>query len=97
MEHHVKNSRDFVRDVREIRIELDEELRSYDVSALFTSVPVDKALDVIREKLEEDQTLRDRTPLIPGDIIRLLSLCVKCTYFLFQEEYYGAALGSHVS
>ena len=48
-EHHVKNTKDFVRDIREIRIEPDEELRSYDVSALFTSVPVDKALKVIRE------------------------------------------------
>ena len=87
IEHHVKNSKDFVRDVREIRIELDEELRSYDVSALFTSVPVDKALEVIREKLEDDQNLRDRTPLAPDDIIQLLSLCLKCTYFLFQGEY----------
>ena len=58
------------------------------MSALFTSVPVDKALRVIREKLDEDQTLRDRTPLVPDDIIWLLSLCLKCTYFLFQGEYY---------
>ena len=70
-EHHVKNSKDFVRDTRGIRIEPDEELWSYDVSALFTSVPVDKALNVIRETLEEDWTLSDRTPLAPGDIIQL--------------------------
>ena len=44
-EHHVKNSKDFVRDIREIRVEPDKELQSYDVSALFTSVPLDKALD----------------------------------------------------
>ena len=48
-EHHVQNSKDFVRDVREIRIEPDEELWSYDVSSLFTSVPVNKVLEVIRE------------------------------------------------
>ena len=71
---------------------------------------MNKALEVIREKPEEDQTLRDRTPLAPDDIIRLLSLCLKCTYFLFQGEYYlsfqdkkyylqfhGAAMGSPVS
>ena len=32
---------------REIRIKPDKELWSIDVSALFTSVPVDKALEVI--------------------------------------------------
>ena len=64
-------------------------------------MPVDKALEVIRERLEEDQTLSDRTPLAQDDIIQLLSLCLKCTYFLFQGEYYlqihGAAMGSLVS
>jgi hypothetical protein len=35
--HHVKNSKEFVKDVWEIKIDPDEELRSYDVSALFTS------------------------------------------------------------
>ena len=64
-------------------------------------MPVDKALEVFREKLEEDQTLMDKTPLAPDDIIRLLSLCLKCTYFLFQGEYYlhiyGAAMESLVS
>ena len=55
-DHHVNNSKDFVKGVREIRIEPDKELCSYDMPALFTSVPVDKALNVIREKLEEDQT-----------------------------------------
>ena len=71
------------------------------MSALFTCVPVDKALQVIREKLEEGQTQRDRTPLVPDDTIRLLSLCLKCTYILFQGEYYlqmyGAAMRSPVS
>ena len=84
-----------------MKIGPDEELRSYDVSALFTSVPVDKALEVVREKLEEDLTLSERTPLAPDDIVKLLGLCLKCTYFLFQGEYYlqihGAAMGSPVS
>ena len=67
-EHHVKNSNKFVKEVWEIRLDPDEELRSY-VSALFTSVPIDKALLVIKEKLEEDDTLSKRTPLDPDDII----------------------------
>ena len=58
------------------------------MSALFTSVPIDKALEVIRLKLEEDNTLSERTPLEPEDTIQLLDLCLNCTYFLFHVEYY---------
>lgn len=71
-----------VKDGRETRIEPDDELYSYDVSALFMSVPLEKALRVIREKLEEDHTLGDRTSLAPDHIIQLLSLCLKCIIIL---------------
>ena len=60
-----------------------------------------KALEVIKLKLEEDDTLSERTPLKPDNIIQLLGLCLNCTYFLFQCEYYlqthGAAIGSPVT
>ena len=71
-------------------MEPDEELQSYDMSALFTSVPVDNALEVIREKLEEDQNMSDRTPLAPDDIIRLLNLCLKCTRRVLCADSLGS-------
>ena len=43
--HHVANSQDFAKRIVNERVEEDEELRSYDVTALFTSVPVDKSFD----------------------------------------------------
>ena len=52
-EHHVKNLNEFVKEVQEKRLDPDEELHYYDVSALFTSVPISKALLVIKEKLED--------------------------------------------
>ena len=62
---------------------------------------MDKALTVIKKRLEEDDTLNARTPLSPDDIITLLDNCLKCTYFLYKGEYYlqihGAAMGSPVS
>ena len=38
---------------------------SFDVSSLFTNVPVDKAEHVIHDKLQEDENLEDRTTLSP--------------------------------
>ena len=76
-------------------MEEDEELRSYDVSALFTSVPVDKALQIVRTRLEKDSTLKDRTELSPDQIVNLCDVCLK-QYFVYNGEYYeqlhGAAM-----
>ena len=87
--------------MKTLKVDPDEELRSYDVSALFTSVPVDKAMVIIKRRLQEDVTLVKRTPLSPDDIVQLLDQCLKCTYFLYKGQYYlqvhGAAMGSPVS
>ena len=68
-EHQVKNSKEFAEYAKNLKVGPDEELRSYDVSALFTSVPVDKVMNIIRRRLEEDASLSNRTPLSPNDII----------------------------
>ena len=34
---------------------------SYDVTALFTSVPIDPALNIIKDLLEKDDNLSNRT------------------------------------
>ena len=44
-DHHIKNSLEFSRAIKEQTVDQEEELRSYDVTALFTSVPVDKAVE----------------------------------------------------
>ena len=74
---------------------------SYDASALFTSFPVDPALNIIKDLLEKGHTLKDRTVMEVSDTILLLEFCPKNTYFSFQDQFYeqveGAAMGSPVS
>ena len=98
---HLKNSQELVKKVKELHLEPHDKLVSFDVSALFTSVPVDQALDVIKIRLEEDQTLSQRTALTASQVIQLLSFCLKTTYFTFENVFYkqneGAAMGSPVS
>ena len=99
--HHINSTQDFAEQVNHIILGPGECLSSYDVSALFTSVPVDPALNIIKDLLEKDYTLKERTVLAVSDIILLLEFCLKNTYFSFQGQFYeqveGAAMGYPVS
>ena len=98
--HHINSTHDFVEQVKCINLAPRECLSSYDVSALFTSVPVDPALKVIKDLLEKDPNLKERTALAVEDITLLLEFCLKNTYFSFQgqfcEQVEGVAWGSPV-
>ena len=63
--------------VKHITLTPGECLSSYDVSALFTSVPIDPALKIIRDLLEKDPTLKARTGMGVNDIILLLEFCLE--------------------
>ena len=71
---------------------------SFDVSSLFTKVPVDEALTVIEERLNADQSLPKCTNLCTKSVMHLLRTCLKTTCFVYDENYYqqneGAAMGS---
>ena len=87
--------------VRHITLVPGECLSSYDVSALFTSGPIDPALKIIKDLLVKDPTLKDRTVIGIDDIILLLAFCLKNTYFSFEGQFFeqveGAAMGYPVS
>ena len=99
--HHINSTNDFVEQVKHIKLAPGECLSCYDVSALFTSVPVDPALKVIKDLLEKDPTLNERTVLHVEDFTLLLEFCLKNTYFSFQGQFYeqveGVAMGSPVN
>ena len=99
--HHINSTQDFVEQVKHITLAPGECLSSYDVSALFTSVPIDPALKIIKDLLVKDSTFKDRTVIGIDDIILLLEFCLKNTYFSFQGQFFeqveGAAMGSPVS
>ena len=79
--HHIQSTSDFVNKVREITLLPGECLTSYDVTALFTSVPIDPAMNIIKDLLEKDDNLSNRTVLSVHNIIELLGFCLHNTYF----------------
>ena len=98
---YVKDSEHFMEVMKDVCIDSDEIMVSFDVSSLFTNVPIEEAIEVIHGMLHDDETLGDRTALLPGIISKLLETCLKSTYFCYRGEYFeqkeGAAMGSPVS
>ena len=99
--HHVQNTMDFVEQIKEVKLKKEESMVSYDVTALFTSVPIPPVLKIIEEKLTNDKDLPQRTSMNTRHVIRLLEFCLRSTYFVFQGQHYeqveSAAMGSPLS
>ena len=64
-------------------------------------MPVDPALGIIKDLLEQDPILQDMTVLSVQNIIELLGFCLPNNYFSLQNKFYeeveGVAMGSPVS
>ena len=80
----MRNSKDFAKELRKLKIVPEEELRLYDASALFTSAPVDSTLVVIKDILINDVTLKIRTPLSPEKILNYWSYVLIVHIFLLK-------------
>ena len=99
--HHVQNNQDFLDSIKGIKIKPEECIMSYDVSALFTSIPIEPAIQIIEQQLKDDKDLHSRTNMKIHHIISLLRFCLTNSYFTFQGRFYqqtqGAAMGSPIS
>ena len=97
----VQNTKDFVEQLKNIKLQPNECITSYDVKALFTSVPIEPAIEIIKKHLEDDKDVQQRTSMTVKHIICWLEFCLKNTFFIFQGRYYeqveGAAIGSPIS
>ena len=83
------------------RIEKDEQIVSFDVTSLFTSIPVDLALEIVKFELENTDVWSEHTKLTAKQIYDLVKFVLKNSFFVFKGKYYhqisGCAMGSPVS
>lgn len=84
----VRNSKDFIEKIQNITLEEDDILVSFDVVSLFTKIPMNETLELVKN-------------LLPNDHVELIKMCVQSTCFSYRNEYYkqieGAAMGSPLS
>ena len=99
--HHIKNSTHFVNKIKDLEITPGQKMVSYDVTALFTSIPVNDALKATEEHLNKDTSWKAHTKLSQEEILELLDICLSSTYFVYKGQYYkqikGTAMGSPIS
>ena len=93
---HVKNNVDLVEKLNSLNVTNDFKLVSFDVTSLFTKVPVDDLLEFLEEKLETVDL-----PHSARTIIDLIKLCIKECKFTFNDKFYsqrfGMAMGNPLS
>ncbi|KAL9984199.1 hypothetical protein ACROYT_G006470, partial [Oculina patagonica] len=72
-EYSVKNAKQFAEFVSDQEVADDELVVSFDVVSLFTSIPIDMAIDIVQRKLEGSDDWRSHTQLTKGQVLDLLS------------------------
>ena len=96
--HKLQSIDNFIDAIKTVQIPDDHKLVSFDVKSLFTSIPLQLALDCTKTAMNKSPY---QPPLPTDDLMDLLHLCLTATYFQYNGKHYkqlhGTAMGSPVS
>ena len=96
--HKLQSTDNFIDAIKTIQIPHDHKLVYFDVKSLFTSIPLQLALDCTKTAINKSHY---QPPLPTDDLMDLLHLCLTSTYFQYNGKHYkqlhGTAMGSPVS
>ena len=98
-EYTLRDSSQFIQDIKKIKISRNDTMFSLDVVNLFTNIPVDYTIKVIEQKILSNNNFNPRIP--KNEIIKLIEFCLKSTSFAFNGDIYfqksGAPMGCNLS
>jgi hypothetical protein len=83
--------------MQEINLQNEDYLVSFDAVSLFTNVPVEEVLQVIRKRLSTNHSFPERSTLQVEDVMELLDICLTATYFQFEDKFYQQKEGMELS
>jgi len=93
----VKNTFDFVDQIKNLEIKNDETMISFDVEQLFPSVPVNIAIESIKQHLAKFNISPDEL----NTYILAIEICMKHNCFQFRSSFYssqqGCSMGNSLS
>ena len=85
----MQNSVQFIERTMGVVIDSESLMVSFDVKALYTSLPVDRTIEIVKRKLADKRPWQERTTLSAEDVIELLKTCLKATYFTFRGNFFS--------
>ena len=98
---YVENSHDLKKFLTNLTIDPSDIQASFDVVALYPSIPIPKALECVRRRLLNDTTLAERTDWKPDDIMKLLEICLETHFKTIDGNIYtqldGTPIGKSIS
>ena len=92
----IQSTQDFVNKIKDLDVPVGYKLVSFDVTSLFTNVPLDYTIDVILRKIYKDKLIK--TKIKKDEMKMLLQLCTKELHFSFNGKMYkqvdGVVMGN---
>lgn len=96
--HSIKNTIDLVEKIGHIKTTPRHILASFDIVNLFTNVPINETLDILRDNLSKNPSLPKESQ---KELLKLTETTLKQNYFVFNNTFYmqneGMAMGSPLS
>lgn len=97
----IKNREEFLEKTNNLRIEEDELIVSFDVKALFPSVPINESLEYLKDWIAAQNTEEENWKNKAKEYYKLAKLCMEEDYFEFRNELYrttsGVSMGNPLS
>ena len=100
--NNTKNSTTFSDYIRNVPIEDDEILVSFDMTPLYTNIPIIDTLNLVKDYVNNDVDQFTRKMAIPQDkFLDLIHLVLTTTWYTFNSQFYqqtdGVAMGGPAS
>ena len=81
--HKLQSTENFIDAIKTVQVPDDYKLVSFDVKSLFTSIPLQLALDCTETAINNSTI---ELPLPTDDLMDLLNLCLTSTYFQYNMQ-----------
>lgn len=88
----VLNSFELVEKIKDVNFEEDEIMISFDVTSLFPSVPVDRALSALNRHLIVTKVQAEKRIIYE----KVAKLCLEHSFFQFREKFYQVTKGTNM-